>query len=542
MSDNYKKDKLEDLFKGSFDDLPETPAENGWDLPSDGVWSRVDANLRPGGRRRGGLVWWMLGLGLMIIIGWAIFWTTQQEHFDPAEIEHKLEIVESTNTKGLENDNNEEINAEVDLKEEEYLNKSSKLAEEEVVVIDKAVPVESAEILSSKIQLKNEDTGISERSQRTVTTDVSEQRQRPVNNESKTADIPSGQESKGQLNDNRLVNKQLDQDAEGALVKTRQKGEEKRIVPDTDTISLKPKIAPGRLLQQLPLKLQVLTYESTEKLPGVTYEANDFITPTVSKADGLYLGVEASVLESYRTILAKRDFVVPRFYEDEKPDISLGYGINVGYQFSRNWSIESGLNYTSTALAFRARRQIRYTMVDEQPAGGGDFQSDYKLPFETSNGTIESDVAVARSAGTQVVENEFIALSLRGAQNFSYLNVPILARYHFGKGRWQMGLKGGVVNRILLDASFQFTSISTARQGLRVVVNDRFYQKRTLNKVNDYQIDFELGAGLRFLATEQLWIYAEPTYRRSINPSHESINFKTFPTVKAIEVGMGWRF
>jgi hypothetical protein len=45
MADN---NQLDDLFRRSFDQLPESPSPNGWDQPSERVWQGIQQQVAPG--------------------------------------------------------------------------------------------------------------------------------------------------------------------------------------------------------------------------------------------------------------------------------------------------------------------------------------------------------------------------------------------------------------------------------------------------------------------------------------------------------------
>ncbi len=46
MTKQQAQSPLDDLFRNSFENLPDTPAESGWDTPSDRVWQHVQANIQ----------------------------------------------------------------------------------------------------------------------------------------------------------------------------------------------------------------------------------------------------------------------------------------------------------------------------------------------------------------------------------------------------------------------------------------------------------------------------------------------------------------
>ena len=43
----HEYQSLDELFRKTFDNLPETPAPSGWDAPSDRVWNHVQTNIQP---------------------------------------------------------------------------------------------------------------------------------------------------------------------------------------------------------------------------------------------------------------------------------------------------------------------------------------------------------------------------------------------------------------------------------------------------------------------------------------------------------------
>lgn len=46
MTEQKAQDPIDDLFRKTFENLPDTPANSGWDSPSERVWQRVESNIR----------------------------------------------------------------------------------------------------------------------------------------------------------------------------------------------------------------------------------------------------------------------------------------------------------------------------------------------------------------------------------------------------------------------------------------------------------------------------------------------------------------
>ena len=47
MADTKEFESLDELFRKTFDNLPETPADSGWDTPSERVWQHVQSQIKP---------------------------------------------------------------------------------------------------------------------------------------------------------------------------------------------------------------------------------------------------------------------------------------------------------------------------------------------------------------------------------------------------------------------------------------------------------------------------------------------------------------
>jgi len=47
MTEQKEFESLDELFRKTFDNLPDTPAKSGWDAPSEKVWQHVQAQIKP---------------------------------------------------------------------------------------------------------------------------------------------------------------------------------------------------------------------------------------------------------------------------------------------------------------------------------------------------------------------------------------------------------------------------------------------------------------------------------------------------------------
>jgi len=83
MTEQQAQSPIDDLFRKTFENLPDSPAESGWDTPSDRVWQQVQANIAQ--PRKGFSVqsiFLLAGLALTLIA--VSFWLFSRQTSSPA--------------------------------------------------------------------------------------------------------------------------------------------------------------------------------------------------------------------------------------------------------------------------------------------------------------------------------------------------------------------------------------------------------------------------------------------------------------------------
>jgi len=73
MTEQQAQSPIDDLFRKTFENLPDAPAESGWDTPSDRVWQHVQTNISQPGK-----TWGTQSLVLMaafaLILAAGVYW------------------------------------------------------------------------------------------------------------------------------------------------------------------------------------------------------------------------------------------------------------------------------------------------------------------------------------------------------------------------------------------------------------------------------------------------------------------------------------
>lgn len=76
MTDPQASNPIDDLYRKTFENLPETPASNGWDAPSDRVWQNIQGNIKPV-KKTWGVQSLVLLAGLALLITAATYWLSR---------------------------------------------------------------------------------------------------------------------------------------------------------------------------------------------------------------------------------------------------------------------------------------------------------------------------------------------------------------------------------------------------------------------------------------------------------------------------------
>ncbi len=73
MTEQQANSPIDDLFRNTLENLPDSPAESGWDTPSDRVWQHVQANMAPP-EKGWGLQSLVLLAAILLTIGGGLYW------------------------------------------------------------------------------------------------------------------------------------------------------------------------------------------------------------------------------------------------------------------------------------------------------------------------------------------------------------------------------------------------------------------------------------------------------------------------------------
>ena len=73
MTGKEEFEPLDEMFRKTFQDLPDTPATSGWDVPSPRVWQRVQVEMKPSTTGWAFQTWAMLAV-LTVLLGAGLYY------------------------------------------------------------------------------------------------------------------------------------------------------------------------------------------------------------------------------------------------------------------------------------------------------------------------------------------------------------------------------------------------------------------------------------------------------------------------------------
>jgi hypothetical protein len=92
MTEPQELRSIDELFKNTFNNLPDTPAESGWDTPSEMVWQHVRERVKPP-RTGWSLSSMLLLAGFAVILAVGLYFA----YSNPAKVQEK-QVVPETST------------------------------------------------------------------------------------------------------------------------------------------------------------------------------------------------------------------------------------------------------------------------------------------------------------------------------------------------------------------------------------------------------------------------------------------------------------
>lgn len=520
MDKNLPKDPLEEFFKKSLEGQNELPADDGWDVPSSNVWDRVEAGIRPTAIVRPINYWkWATVAASVVLLFFAYEWNAQNRQIE------KLVTEINENTEQFEN-----VKELLQNKQKEL---ESTIVEQNTNTIDNHQNIENDEVV------QRDDV---EKSQRT--THFSGRNKNgfpniPPQNTETLANRKSENVSFGKTNDSGSPEDKIivANDFSPNLDKINSDNSKEELKENKSSLEV----------NELPTRNFVVESSiDNQKLKADWDKTFTLIFPKEKMNSKFYLGVYGSRNLGKRSIVADGSSVSQTRIDKinnirEKESWTTGAGFKLGFQINKNWSIESGLQYTKSEITARHQIQKQYNAASETQNSSGDFENEFALLLVTPMGDVESDVTLTRPAMSNPIPDQLVFIPVESNQKISFLGVPILAKYSFGNERFRFGVKGGFLTNFILDADVEISTVDAPFPNLRHR-RHRISNKTELRNLKSTTVNWLAGVEVEMKLNDKMYFSFEPSFSKSISLIFEKNNVKTYPLMANVKVGVNYLF
>ncbi|MFK7771072.1 MAG: outer membrane beta-barrel protein [Saprospiraceae bacterium] len=528
MDKNLPKDPLEEFFKKSLEGQDDLPSDDGWDVPSSNVWDRVEADIQPTTIVRPINYWkWATVAASVVLLFFAYQWTSQNQQIENLTTEVDKNNEQLEHVKELLENKQKELETTIAEQNTHTIDNHQSIIDEEVS------PRDNSEMTQSETSFSgNNENGIG------------------GNNNINPPSI-STRNSENIANQNLenvplLKTNDTNSPKENVIVENNPSTNLDKINSDNSMeILIKNKL--NEMVEKLPSR--VFITESIAKEENLKSNFEETVALNINKRKiekGFYTGIYGSRNLGKRSIHADDSNLSQARIDKinsipKKESWTAGGGVKLGFQINKNWSIESGLQYTKSEITARHRIQKQYNNANETLNSSGDFENEFAFLLITSMGDVESDVTLSRAAANPIVDQLSFNIPVESNQKISFLGIPILAKYSLGNERFRFGVKGGFLTNFILDADVEISAVDAPFPGLRPRRN-RINNKAELKNLKSTTIDWLAGIEAEVKINESMYFSLEPSFSKSTSPIFEKNKVKTYPMMANVKVGVNYLF
>ena len=251
---------------------------------------------------------------------------------------------------------------------------------------------------------------------------------------------------------------------------------------------------------------------------GLFYYPEDYDLKPAGSKNKWSVGAQFAPTYSYREIsanygtnLAGNQQDVENLNNIEEGLLSYAGGVDVGYNFSGNWSVQSGVYFSrigqanNDALTFKQSKN-EFLLYSISTSTGNINVAFDRVPENVKKINAPKDsIGAGNIADVKVI------------QNFDLFEVPLLIRYKFLNRKFSMNLTGGLSPAYLLA------------NNTYLELQDNKYDVGDAGNLNSMIVNTSLGMGFEYSFTRKFSVNFEPTFKYSLNPINNGSNIDYHP-------------
>lgn len=272
-------------------------------------------------------------------------------------------------------------------------------------------------------------------------------------------------------------------------------------------------IKPVRTLSGWYVNLSVAPTYSREQLPA---------PPTTGKPGGSWGGE-------------------PRKFgnDEETTTYTTDYWLRLGKKSRHPFGFESGIGYRD--LVRTAKHKPSFEFKDGRPHGGGwphgprrDYDFNYRL--EAYGGTAEVSLRMEQTdSSITLPDKEPLDLEIETRQRVQTLRVPLLATLQGGSGPWRWGVKAGPVANFVLSNKLDIEKVCSLNNKLQPEVNTM--PKPDFDHTQSFMLGYWASMNLEYRLSKNWSVVLEPSVSGNFNT--QTINGRPLPRETSASIGLG---
>ncbi len=205
--------------------------------------------------------------------------------------------------------------------------------------------------------------------------------------------------------------------------------------------------------------------------------------------------------------------------EEKQQPSSFSAGLLLTYQFTKKWSVQTGINFSSTVIDINP--SIIYASADANGA--------VKYRYNVSSGYVY--VLPAFSSNPKIGDSLFVTSAKHTLQ---YINIPVTMGYTFQKQKIAITPSVGIGFNFLTSGLIETNFENSSQRESETLSNIEGLRKSYINML--------LSVNVQYPITNKVSLSFTPLYNFAINSINKNNIVQSFPYSFAIAAGMMYKF
>lgn len=209
--------------------------------------------------------------------------------------------------------------------------------------------------------------------------------------------------------------------------------------------------------------------------------------------------------------------------------LSSDFGALFNYGLSENWDIQLGVGYSRMVINDAVSADLIYSR-DELDQSRGTYTSFYSYTVNTPAGEIAVNSSLSNQKindGRDLEEGDPFQLDLEYQDVIQYFQLPVFVRYKMGTGKYRFTVKGGVIQKFLLEENIQLSAVNPEFDRLQ---NDMSHISNNKTSASATSMDALFGAGIEYKLSRRNSLHLQSTFSYSLQ--------EIYPGSKPISAGL----